>query len=945
MKTFLSTLIITLILYTGFAQSSGSGYGITFDGSNDHITVPNTTSTAPGTQLTFEAWVKPDASQSANIVMKGNYGWGVIIGSTGCASGLKLHYWVDDSCTNSIASTGSLTTGEWNHVAVVVTTSPAKSLAFYINGEDAGTSTSSTITIGSGSIGSLYIGSQGSGCACNYFDGTMDEVRLWNDSLTQAEIQEWMCKKITSSHTSYSDLGAYYKFDENTGSTAYDSSNTNNGTLVNSPAYALSGAPIGNESTYSYGSGNSTSLTETHSDGSSFKIDNFTGTPDGAHVYLVTDTPNTTTETLSGAIDSTRYYGTFVVGGTSPTYTVTYDYTGNTNITGGSESQAVLTSRADNAATSWSKLTNNLNLNASADEITLCETSGSMEYAGGFDAVLQERPGSGYALDFDGSNDYVVTNDIPELANASAVTYEAWIYVNGASWTDYMTLMSKEGGSGNRVQLVLSGSGQGGDNDLIAVVSNTSNNMNLNTDSDIIPYQKWTHVAMVFDGSLTGDANRLKLYVNGIQQTGLSTAGTGSVPATTPNTTADFYIGSRATSLYFDGKMDNVRVWDKALSETELRNNMSKKVTADDGNFCNLVADFRFDENTGSTLYDYAGGINGTLTNGPTYELSGAPIGDALTMATSVTSSTTLSLAHADGPQMDVDVTSGTADALVLYRIDEAPNVTTAPTGVTELSASHYYGVKAFGSSSLIYEVTYNYNGHEKVVPGNEDSLKLCTRADNSTSSWTKESATLNMVSNTLTLGSQTGTQFIMGSSNPNFLPIELSLFSAKRTSETVELSWTTESEINNDYFEIERSPNGSEWSELLQIDGAGNSSSQLTYASTDDSPLQGTSYYRLKQVDFNGEFSYSDVVQVAYGTELEQKIRYYPNPVKEILHLAGLNVQNDLLIVNVLGDQFTAQVSFKQLSESEIELDVSSLPNGLYYLISGEQNIKFLKE
>jgi hypothetical protein len=92
-----------------------------------------------------------------------------------------------------------------------------------------------------------------------------------------------------------------------------------------------------------------------------------------------------------------------------------------------------------------------------------------------------------------------------------------------------------------------------------------------------------------------------------------------------------------------------------------------------------------------------------------------------------------------------------------------------------------------------------------------------------------------------------------------------------------VKLSWTTASEVNNDFFTVERSKDLSEFEELLTVKGAGNSNRLLNYTATDTNPYQGISYYRLKQTDFNGNYKYSDIVDVDFKDELTFNV--FPNP------------------------------------------------------------------
>ena len=102
-------------------------------------------------------------------------------------------------------------------------------------------------------------------------------------------------------------------------------------------------------------------------------------------------------------------------------------------------------------------------------------------------------------------------------------------------------------------------------------------------------------------------------------------------------------------------------------------------------------------------------------------------------------------------------------------------------------------------------------------------------------------------------------------------LPIKLISFDAKRnTNNEVNLKWITATETNNDYFTIERSSDGRNFEKILTQHGAGNSNQPITYNATDRYPLSGTSYYRLKQTDYDGKFTYSDVRVVNGSTDIE---------------------------------------------------------------------------
>ena len=120
------------------------------------------------------------------------------------------------------------------------------------------------------------------------------------------------------------------------------------------------------------------------------------------------------------------------------------------------------------------------------------------------------------------------------------------------------------------------------------------------------------------------------------------------------------------------------------------------------------------------------------------------------------------------------------------------------------------------------------------------------------------------------TFGSLTGT-------NP--LPIELLSFTALPCENYVCLNWSTATETNNDYFTIEKTKDGNNYDFVSKINGAGNSVSQLNYSSIDSKPFQGISYYHVKQTDFNGVSTTSNIVSVNFILNTDFSFSIFPNP------------------------------------------------------------------
>lgn len=180
--------------------------------------------------------------------------------------------------------------------------------------------------------------------------------------------------------------------------------------------------------------------------------------------------------------------------------------------------------------------------------------------------------------------------------------------------------------------------------------------------------------------------------------------------------------------------------------------------------------------------------------------------------------------------------------------------------------------------------------------------------------------------------------QFI--SLEPNsILPVEWLSFDVKNKNNTAKINWSTASEKNNDYFTVEKSIDGKQWVSLAKIDGAGNTNSTSSYTWIDNNPSIGTSYYRIKQTDFDGQTDYSSIESfILEGSE----IKLYPNPATNVINIKSSNKINDdsVLILNSFGQD----VSNKLNRISTNQIDVSSLPAGFYSIIINGNSTKFQK-
>ena len=165
----------------------------------------------------------------------------------------------------------------------------------------------------------------------------------------------------------------------------------------------------------------------------------------------------------------------------------------------------------------------------------------------------------------------------------------------------------------------------------------------------------------------------------------------------------------------------------------------------------------------------------------------------------------------------------------------------------------------------------------------------------------------------------------------PAPLPIELISFDAKKSKDKVVCEWTTASEINNDYFTVERSANGIRYDSVLSKDGAGNNTTIIHYSGTDEHPLTGNSYYRLKQTDNNGASSYSEPVHIFVENNPLSKYTIFPNPSESNLIFIGKNGEEMNNLRVVVHDLSGKEVkSLAMLSDNNKELQLSIDPTSL---------------
>ena len=182
------------------------------------------------------------------------------------------------------------------------------------------------------------------------------------------------------------------------------------------------------------------------------------------------------------------------------------------------------------------------------------------------------------------------------------------------------------------------------------------------------------------------------------------------------------------------------------------------------------------------------------------------------------------------------------------------------------------------------------------------------------------------------------------------YIPVELISFEGRTQNNKIILSWQTASELNNKGFEIEKSFDKENWFIIGFVVGNGTTTEINTYSFTDSEIISAIQYYRFKQIDYNGQYEYSNTIEVEYINKFDFYLsQNYPNPFNPITFIRYDIAQTEnveLTIYNILGQRIRTLVNeIKQPGQYEVSFDASSLPSGIYvYRIKSENYLNSKK-
>ncbi len=364
--------------------------------------------------------------------------------------------------------------------------------------------------------------------------------------------------------------------------------------------------------------------------------------------------------------------------------------------------------------------------------------------------VLAQKPGSLTALEFDGTDDYVLVPDYTALNPTAKITVEAWIKADAFATTNFgNSIFCKHGwGSGNKGYVLRCGDGRINFN-----ISNSSGAWVEAVTPSILKTGVWYHVAGTFNG------DTLAVYINGNLEAFTLYSG-----AISPSTGLSPKIGdlsyTTGGSRLFKGQIDEVRVWNNAISKATIRDWMCRKVSKNHPNYSNLVGYYKLDEGTGIDAKDNSSNSNtATLTNGPRWVNSGAAIGDT---SAYIYSGNSFSLPTKFGDVFTVKNINGAPVTVHAYLTYDTTVQAAAKTVSSSIDSTHFFGVYYSDNSAVNFDINYNIKNLNSLVGAKKCGVDMLVKTIGNTGTWNSTPSKLYDSGDSLVLKKQTKNEFVM---------------------------------------------------------------------------------------------------------------------------------------------------------------------------------------
>lgn len=265
----------------------------------------------------------------------------------------------------------------------------------------------------------------------------------------------------------------------------------------------------------------------------------------------------------------------------------------------------------------------------------------------------------------------------------------------------------------------------------------------------------------------------------------------------------------------------------------------------------------------------------------------------------------------------------GAANSTVATRVTGTALVGNSPDN--NPSILRYFDIVPTTNTGLNATMIFHYFDNELNSLDESDFVLFKANLPYVADSWTTQDVnnTLDIANNKITITGVTGFSRWTVAKKSLPLPIELLSFNGLMNNGNVEFEWLTASEINNHYFTLERSNDAVNFNNLLIVPGAGNSKQVLKYSAVDNNPFKGIAYYRLKQTDYNGKYSYSNIIKI----DNNNKINFAIGSIYSNGNNINVNITTDDLspllieIIDVEGRIIEKQIITPYSNNSNIEL------------------------
>jgi Concanavalin A-like lectin/glucanases superfamily len=529
--------------------------------------------------------------------------------------------------------------------------------------------------------------------------------------------------------------------------------------------------------------------------------------------------------------------------------------------------------------------------------------------------------GSGNCANFDGVDDYVaVKNTFPNQTTSFSIS--AWIFTLNNAKTGQRIFIDDANNAGG-YGFSLGEPGVGRLRFYWRLPALFILDASITTEVGLVENSTWYHAVVTVNAT----TNNVTMYLNGVVVASAAYSGAPTFDVGDASIGGENNASSEIGSAFkFTGRLDEVIYWNKELSQTEVRNIMcAKQSTAD----ADILGYWNFDNaNFGiDNVPDIKSGnlFPGTFTNGgisSPFILSGAAIGDASANLYPVNwTGQTLSLGSAGKGLVSVQNVT-TNSGIHIYRVNQVPSSTS---GLSGLGNNYtYWGIYTANVATANYEEVFNYSTYPDALFA-EASLNLFYRQKNDQTNWNNRLASQNIVSHLFATTITNDRQELILVNPAVPLPIELLYFEAKNCDNENCIIWQTASEKNNEKFEVQKSTDGVVFKTIGTVMSKNSNGTSLqSYQFIDENPAP-INYYRLKQIDFDRNFSVSEIVLLE-STKANGANFIYPVPVKQILRIN--NASTDLVL-----ELYTIEGK-KCFSDTYLldGISISGLRNGTYY-------------